>query len=76
MQHVGISPGRQKCSQLAETSLANSKEASTATKVAAKNFIFKDDLRSQVYDILELQSEVPFYPSLEYAVKSKEREEL
>ena len=45
MQHVGISPGRQKCSQLAETSLANSKEASTATKVAAKNFIFKDNSR-------------------------------
>ena len=44
MQHVGVSPGRQKCSQLAETSLANNKDARTATKVAAKNFISRDDL--------------------------------
>lgn len=39
MQHVGISPGRQKCSQLAVTSLASRKEASMTAAAAEKNFM-------------------------------------
>lgn len=39
MQHVGASPGRQKCSQFAETSFVNSKEAIATASVAEKNFM-------------------------------------
>lgn len=60
MQHVGISPGRQKCSQVAETSLAISKEAITAAIVAEKNFILTLGRELGVYANLQDRTVVHF----------------